>query len=223
MYGKLFSGVRTPHCVPEKGTGMARLDSALTPGGLQRRNAIIDAAAHLFNEHGYHNTSTAMIAERVGCAKATVYHYFQKKPEILFEIHDRWISDLLERVEGQSPDVALEDFLRGVFHDILSLMETKPDHVRVFFEYYHELPDDLRAIATKKRDHYERIIYSRIRNGIAAGELREQHPRIATFALFGMCNWSYQWYRPGKELGHEQVADELFNVYYAGVKAAPAA
>lgn len=198
---------------------MARLDSALTPGGLQRRNAIINAAAQLFNERGYHNTSTAQIAERVGCAKATVYHYFQKKPEILFEIHDQWIEELQSRVDERDPDLSTEEFLRSVFRDILHLMESKSDNVRVFFEYYHELPDDLRLTAVAKRDRYEAIILDRIERGVAAGELKGRHPRIAAFALFGMCNWAYQWYRPGRELSEERVADELFSIYFEGLKA----
>ncbi|WP_449282049.1 TetR/AcrR family transcriptional regulator [Leucobacter sp.] len=198
---------------------MARLDNALTPGGVQRRNAIIDAAAQLFNEHGYHSASTTQIAERVGCAKATVYHYFQKKPEILFEIHDQWIEDLLRRAADRPAELSPEDFLRGVFRDILLLMETKSDHVRVFFEYYRELPGDLRAVAVAKRDRYEAIVLDRIERGIASGALAAAHPRIAAFALFGMCNWAYQWYRPGRDLSHEQVADELFAVYCTGVRA----
>lgn len=198
---------------------MHRRDSDLTPGGQQRRAAIINAAAQLFNEHGYHNTSTALIAERVGCAKATVYHYFRKKPEILFEIHDQWIEELLDRVSATPPQADLAEFLHQVFRDILHLMETKSDHVRVFFEYYHELPDELRSVATSKRDTYEQLIETRIRSGIDAGVLRPQHPRIAAFALFGMCNWSYQWYRPGHELSDQEVADELFEIYYAGVRA----
>ncbi|MBO1901543.1 TetR family transcriptional regulator [Leucobacter weissii] len=202
---------------------MARLDGALTPGGLQRRNAIINAAAQLFNEHGYHNTSTAQIAERVGCAKATVYHYFKKKPEILFEIHDQWIEELLTRVEERDPGLSLEEFLRSVFRDILHLMESKSDNVRVFFEYYHELPSDLRATAVAKRDRYEALILNRIEHGVRTGELKARQPRIAAFALFGMCNWAYQWYRPGRELSDEQVADELFSIYFDGLGAAPSA
>jgi len=202
---------------------MHRRDSDLTPGGQQRRAAIIDAAAQLFTEHGYHNTSTAQIADRVGCAKATVYHYFRKKPEILFEIHDQWIEELLARAAESPADLPLPEFLRQVFRDILRLMETKSDHVRVFFEYYHELPDDLRTVATSQRDAYERLVESRIRSGIDAGVLRPQHPRIAAFALFGMCNWTYQWYRPGHELTDAEVADELFEIYYAGVRSAPVA
>lgn len=198
---------------------MPRRDHDLTPGGQQRRAAIIDAAAQLFTELGYHSTSTALIADRVGCAKATVYHYFRKKPEILFEIHDQWIEELLGRVSAIPADASLAEFLHQVFRDILHLMETKSDHVRVFFEYYHELPGDLRAVATSKRDTYERVIESRIRSGIDAGTLRPQHPRIAAFALFGMCNWSYQWYRPGHELTDREVADELFEIYFAGVRA----
>lgn len=196
---------------------MPRPDIAFTRGGAQRRSDIIDAAAHLFTEQGYHGTSTAQIAARAGCAKATVYHYFRKKPEILFEIHDQWIEELQDRMDSRDQALPTEQFLRGVFLDILSLIASKADHVRAFFEFSRELPTDLREAAATKRDRYEWIIRERISRDIHAGKLASRHPRIATFALFGMCNWAYQWFHADGDLSAEGVAEELCSIYLKGV------
>ena len=53
------------------------------------REAVLEAAGRCFEECGYDETTTAMIAERAGIAVGTLYGYFQDKRDILLEILDR--------------------------------------------------------------------------------------------------------------------------------------
>jgi AcrR family transcriptional regulator len=46
---------------------------------------IVDAAVHLFAEHGVGGTSLQMIADAIGVTKAAVYHQFKTKEEIVVE------------------------------------------------------------------------------------------------------------------------------------------
>jgi AcrR family transcriptional regulator len=194
----------------------------LTATGEQRRTEIIEAAAYLFNELGFHSTSTAAIADRVGTAKATVYHYFKAKHDILYEIHDRWIDGLIALFETRAEETDdTETLLHSVFRDLLFLMHSKPGHVRVFFEYFRELPPDLQISARIKRDRYEELVEGTILKGMQEGLLIWQDPRTASFALFGMCNWTYQWYRPGGRLDHLEVADQLFGIFMSGIQVPP--
>ena len=190
-----------------------------TAPGAARRAEIVRAAAELFDAHGFHRTSTAAIAERVGTAKATVYHYFRAKHEILYAIHDAWMDDLLAMVDdrrraGADPIT----LLRNVFHDLLVLIDRRPGHVRVFFEYFRELPADAQAAARVKRDRYEALVEAAVADGMRTGALRALDPRTTTLALFGMCNWAYRWYSPGGRLGPDEVADQLFTVFLDGVR-----
>ncbi|MEJ6488778.1 TetR/AcrR family transcriptional regulator [Leucobacter sp. USCH14] len=191
----------------------------LTSAGEQRRGEIVEAAAQLFNRLGYHATSMAAIAEEVSMAKGAVYHYFQAKHEILSEIHRIWIEELIERfqVNQARTDDAVE-IIRSVFHDVLRLIDERPAHVRVFFEFFRELPPELRAHARSRRDLYEALVENTIRRGIDTGVLREMNPRTQAFALFGMCNWSYQWYRRDGEFDSREIADMLFTIFTDGVR-----
>ncbi len=193
--------------------------STHTAPGTARRAEIVRAAAELFDEHGFHRTSTAAIADRVGTAKATVYHYFRAKHEILYAIHDAWIDDLLtmyeERLRTGAEPVAL---LHSVFHDLLVLIDRRPGHVRVFFEYFRELPPESQAAARVKRDRYEALVEAAVTDGIRSGILRSLDARTTTLALFGMCNWAYRWYSPTGRYGPETVADQLFSVFLDGVR-----
>lgn len=192
--------------------------STLTVTGEIRRAEILDAAAALFDDFGFHRTSTSAIAERAGTAKATVYHYFRAKHDLLFAIHDEWIDNLI--AEFREREREIEDpieLLHRVFRDLLALIDSRPGHVRVFFECYRELPDDLLVAARAKRDLYEGLVEETLLRGMREGTVTWQDPRTATFGLFGMCNWAYQWYRPEGRLHHSEIADQLFTIYRDGV------
>ena len=50
---------------------------------LRRADEIIDAAARVFAERGYHGTSTQAIADVLGMRQASLYYYFPSKEAAL--------------------------------------------------------------------------------------------------------------------------------------------
>jgi hypothetical protein len=51
------------------------------------------------------------------------------------------------------------------------------------------------------------------------GEIRksdDSHLRAATFGLFGMMNWVYTWYRPGRDLPVEELVEETLRLFLRG-------
>ena len=57
--------------------------------GPQTREKILDVALELFVQHGYDKTSLRDIAERLAITKAALYYYFERKQDILLELHLR--------------------------------------------------------------------------------------------------------------------------------------
>lgn len=57
--------------------------------GAETRERILDVALELFTRHGYDKTSLRDIAERLGITKAALYYYFERKQDILLELHLR--------------------------------------------------------------------------------------------------------------------------------------
>src|ERR1700685_3312054 len=53
------------------------------------RERILDSALELFTEQGYEKTSLRDIAERLGTTKAALYYHFERKQDILLELHLR--------------------------------------------------------------------------------------------------------------------------------------
>ncbi|MCP2324262.1 AcrR family transcriptional regulator [Hamadaea flava] len=187
-----------------------------------RRTEIVLRASELFDDVGYHLTSMDDIARAVGLAKPTLYHYFPSKDSILLAIHEEFISILLgrqrQRLERDDRDVS--DLLLDVMVDICDLMRTHRGYVRVFFEHHRELPDASRREALAARDAYFDSVRGLFERGRTEG-LVTGDPMLSSMALFGMCNWAYQWYDPRGTLTSLDVARYFHRVLLHGVGATP--
>lgn len=185
-----------------------------------RRAEVITLAAGLFDRFGYANVSMEQIAAAAGIAKPTLYHYFRGKDEILLGIHETFIDVLLERQEERVRlGLAPADLLLGAMTDIFGLMETHRGHVRVFFEHHRELPDAARQEIRVKRDRYEQLVRTAVREGIGAGTFRDVDPDLSALAIFGVCNWAYQWWRPGSGTDAPLTAQKMWDLIIRGLMA----
>lgn len=55
------------------------------------RRSIIESAAQVFTEKGYHKTKMDDIAEKLGVSKGAIYQYFKSKEQIFVEVIDFFI------------------------------------------------------------------------------------------------------------------------------------
>jgi AcrR family transcriptional regulator len=71
------------------------------------RNAIMEAAVHLFSENGFERTSIQQLAQAAGIGKGTIYSYFQTKTEIFHAFCEDELdfirSELLTKTDPESP------------------------------------------------------------------------------------------------------------------------
>ena len=78
------------------------------------RQKILDVSKTFFYDVGYENTSTKMIAKKVGIAEGTIFNYFPSKTDILFEsIYDNYFENVEEyqnifNLEGNITEVIIE-------------------------------------------------------------------------------------------------------------------
>jgi len=74
--------------------------------GAETRERILEVALELFTRQGYDKTSLRDIAERLQITKAALYYYFERKEDILLELHLRFHAkgtNLLDELEA-APD-----------------------------------------------------------------------------------------------------------------------
>lgn len=186
-----------------------------------RRREIVSTAAQLFDVSGYSNTTMDEIAQALGIAKPTLYHYFSSKEQILRSIHEEFIDLLIARHHARLAAAALgnDQLLLEAMADVLELMETHRGHVRVFFENHRELSSTARHEILAKRDAYQAMVQATIEGGIRDGVFRDTNAELATLAAFGMCNWAYQWFRSGGPLRPREIAYHFWGYLVHGLGA----
>src|SRR6202451_3182865 len=86
------------------------------------RERILDIALELFTEQGYDKTSLRDIAERLGTTKAALYYHFERKEDILLELHLRLHAlgrEALERLDELDDDQQRADAWPGLLDDFI--------------------------------------------------------------------------------------------------------
>jgi AcrR family transcriptional regulator len=179
---------------------------------------VVAASAELFDRSGFSSVTMEDIAAEIGVAKASLYHYFTSKDDILVSIHEEFI-DLLHERHRERLQIGFgpEQLLLEIMADILELMETHHGHVRVFFEHHRELPVEARRRIRVKREDYETAVTEIIRRGVNEQVFRPCDPHLAALAVFGMCNWAYQWLRPNGDLRPRQIAYQFYGYLIQGL------
>jgi AcrR family transcriptional regulator len=188
------------------------------PDGGKLRD-IVQEAARLFDQDGYSHVSMAQIAEAVGLAKPTLYHYVKSKDDILVLIHHEFMSLVLgSALDPARKPLSPNDQLKAIIGDILGLMSSHRGHVRVFFEHYRELPQRAKRSILDARNRYARHVESIVGAGVQNGEFKDVDARLATLALFGMCNWAYQWYQDSGPLSAGAIALVFSDLFLTGLQ-----
>jgi AcrR family transcriptional regulator len=168
-----------------------------------RRALFLIAAAGLFEEKGYANTSVEDIARKLGFTKGSFYYYWKNKQAIVQEIHDRGLRLINQRLdevlaEEGSPAARLEEAIRG---HIESVMHNRSVIAVLLgdFAFSEETLEGRRA--------YARRFQGLVEEGIAARVVRGLDPKVLTYAILGLCNSVARWYRPDGYLSAEQIRD----------------
>jgi len=188
----------------------------------RRAEEIIDAAAAVFAERGYHGASTQDVADRLGMRQASLYYYVPSKEAALEQVCLRSVGDFVERAQAiaAGPGGAA-DKLAAIVESHLAPVETRGDYVRCFLRERRFLPRDSARRIGRVARQYESVLQGVIETGIAAGELRRDlDPRLTTLALIGMCNAAMEWYgrEPNAPLG--RIADQFAALIIGGMRAA---
>lgn len=202
-----------------RGRTAAAADAEGLPATTHRRTAeIIDAAAHVFAQKGFHGATTQDIADRLGIKQASLYYYFKSKEAALETVCLKGAEGFYEtarRIE-RGPGSASDRLQALVRAHLLPLVD-RADYMRVFLNERQHLPRESRRRIGRWAKGLEQIFERIIAEGIAAGELRPgADPRLATLAILGMANAVPAWYA-GEGAGVERIADELCALLIGGL------
>jgi AcrR family transcriptional regulator len=192
---------------------------------LRRSDEIVDAAARVFAERGYHGTTTQAIADVLGMRQASLYYYFPSKEAALEVVCLRGTDGFVEAaevvVEGEGAPL---EKLAGLIAAHLAPIETRADYVKVFINERRYLPDTSRRRLGRKTRRIERCFEHVILAGIADGSIRrEVDARLAMLAVLGMCNAVINWRETDRGRDMAEVAAGFARLIAGGLAAGGAA
>jgi len=173
------------------------------------RERIIETSMRLFEANGYHRVTVDQIVKESGTSKGGFYHSFKSKDELLYIIHDQFISYVLEKAEEayeqwETPT----ERLQAIVKSFVKMIDLYRSQVTIFYqESLFLAPEYFRDIEVK-RDRYKKIMFTVVQDGIDSGEFRPELPvPIVSMAIFGMVNWIYKWFQKSGTYSIEQIAD----------------
>jgi AcrR family transcriptional regulator len=180
---------------------------------------ILAVAAQLFMEQGFAATSVREIGERAAVGQSSLYHHVRSKSQLLFQLSQSFSTELLDRITAMTNATkSPSDQLRGLIHVVLSVVESHQAEVTVFLREGHALPDGPRQQIHHERDLVDALVDKMIVDGMTAGELRpDLDVRLTRLGILGMCNWTYQWFRPDDERSSTDIADYFADLVLAGM------
>jgi AcrR family transcriptional regulator len=184
------------------------------------RQEILRTAARLFQQRGYDATSMNDVAGALKLSKGGLYHHFQSKDEILFEIMNHAMDLTQERVIDPVRGIANpEERLRALIRlHIEVVLSPRDREITVMLHENHPLPPTLRRrINTRKKEyiHFVENLMAEVQRGRQAkGSVTA---RAAAFALLGMINWIYQWYKPEGALQTHNLIPQFTDFVFGGL------
>jgi AcrR family transcriptional regulator len=178
------------------------------------RRLILDTAARLLRSGGYHQTTLREIAEAVGIRKASLYHHFASKEEIVEAVVNDGVRFVHEAVvaalaatEGAAPRARLEAAIGAHLTALHGNSDYTSASIKVFTFGETPAPDSVLRIRRAYEDVWRGLIAELQESGALP---RERAPDVLRYLLLGAMNGSIDWFRPErfdtKSLAREFVA-----------------
>jgi AcrR family transcriptional regulator len=192
---------------------------SVRPVSSARRDAMLELAAELFAEKGFRATTVRDIADAAGVLSGSLYHHFDSKESIVDKLLSEFLNDLLVQyqqvmVDGGSPRAMLERFIEVAFaalprHRAAIVVFQQDGAYLAGFERFGYI-DTIAA-------EIERLWLDVIEQGVAAGELVTENPKLAYHFIRDAVWVSVRWYRPTGDWTPADLAEEFIAIVIQGL------
>ncbi len=186
------------------------------------REEILNAAAQIISQKGYHAASMQDIAEAVNLQKGSLYHHVASKQEILALLLDKTLDMLIQRLETvlAQPLPPDQQLLLAIADYLTTILEHK-ELASVLLLEHRSLDPEHAARHLPRRQRFEELWRELIRQGRAQGVFECNDPVMAVMALMGAMNWTITWYNPAGPLSPVQIAEHFAGFILSGLLTRP--
>lgn len=182
------------------------------------REDILEAAAQVFRQKGYHGASMEDIARAVNLQKPSLYHHVSSKQEILLALLNRALELLLERISAVSnQDIPADQKLQAMVRAYLQILSENTDLSAVLLFEHRSLERKQHARHVPHRDKFEALWREVLEEGVASRLFVCDDPALATRAILGILNWTITWYHADGALEIDEIADRYSTLLLNGL------
>ena len=209
---------RRPRAAPRHGQDLI-LARPRAPDYADKRAAILDGAARLFARQGFAATTLQDVADACAMSKSLIYHYWQSKEGLLFDVLESHLAHLVAQVEAgaAAPAEGPRARLHHLAGHLLAAYESADDRHAI-------LLNDLAALDPTRQEAI-RALERRI-VAVFSAAIADLSPAFAdqpdllkpvTMSLLGMLNWHHRWHRPGGALDRSAYARLAADLVISGL------
>jgi AcrR family transcriptional regulator len=182
---------------------------------------VLDAAAALFGEKGFSETTTRAIAARLNIHQASLYYHISTKEDLLYRINRLTLGTVEQHVRRaiEKPDNA-RDRLSALIHAHLQGLFENRNRALAAISEYRSLSRAHRRELTVLHGNYSDLLDKELTLAVKAGIVREDIPiAVLRLALLNYLNWSPRWYQLSGPLPLDELAGIYEHVFFEGIAA----
>lgn len=183
------------------------------------KETIKSVAIDLFFKQGYFATSISDIARRCGIQKASIYHHFPAKEDILFGIMQATMTDLMAELnKNLSTEEEVECRMRAAVRSHVAFHLSRQKETFIASSELRGLSKVHFSEIVAFRDEYELAFQRLIQAGIDQGLFAPNDVKILSYAILTLCTAGATWYKPDGRLSVAQIVAIYENFILNGLK-----
>lgn len=186
----------------------------------EKRDHILKTAAQVFATEGLARASMSQVAKACGISKANIYHYYDSKDDLLFDILDSYLKSLRDQIVAVpvNADDPVEE-LKSMLGTILIAYQGMDAEHKIQTEGISLLPEDQQNILKgHQREMVQRL--NRILLSVEPEILEKDRGMLhaTTMSVFGMINWYYMWNKTADKEARLKYANLVAKLTVNGVR-----
>lgn len=182
-----------------------------------KRAHIREAAARLFADKGYENTTTRDICRAAQISNAALYYYFDSKEDVLYQILDETMSTGLEKIREME---RTQKPLKEKLSDILKMHAARAvdyNKMKLLVHDQRSLTREHEEALAGKQRRYVRKLIDLLEDLKVHGELADLDTKVCAFAFFGMVSWAYRWFDPEGDISPDELSSVFNRIFTKGI------
>ncbi len=186
-----------------------------------RRQAIVDAAAAVFAEKGFHGTGMRDIADRLGMKAGSLYFHLASKDAALEEVCTAGMQSAFRAVEqGLAAGSGLAVRIRAMVAAQVEDLATHGDYISVFVHERRQLLAPAKQRLVDVSQQHRHLLDRIFEDARASGELAPGlEPRAARYAMVGVLRNLTQLYVEGPIRDFPAIAAQITDIFLHGAEA----